>query len=131
MDIVYRAYDGKEFDSEEDCELYETVSTIPKEHLGFKLFDRYGEPMPLLNEDNLVYEDFYYIKTHSAKEAATLHDILRTVGVSSPWDKHCWNDAYEYGAGCYYYDCEESTWKDFKEFEHTYETMRNMFKDDE
>lgn len=131
MDIVYRAYDGKEFDSEEDCELYETVSTIPKEHLGFKLFDRYGEQMPLLNEENLVYEDFYYIKTHSAAEAATLHEILRTVGISSPWDKRCWNSAYEYGAGCYYYDCEKSAWKDFKEFEHTYETMRNVFKDDE
>lgn len=131
MDIVYRAYDGKEFDSAEDCELYETVSTIPKEHLGFKLFDRYGEPMPLLNEDNIVCEDFYYIKTHSAEEAETLHEVLRTVGYGSPWDQHGWKNSFEYGAGCYYYDCDDSEWKDFKEFEHTYETMRSMFKDDE
>ena len=131
MDIIYRAYDGKEFDSEEDCEVYETISTIPKELCGFKVFDRYGEQMPLLNEENLVYEDFYYIKTHSAAEAATLHEILRTVGFSSPWDKHGWQNAFEYDAGCYYYDPDDSEWKDFKEFEHTYETMRNMFKDDE
>lgn len=127
MEIIYRANDGKEFDSEEDCELYETVSTIPKEHLGFKLFDRYGEPMPLLNEDNLVYEDFYYIKTHSAEEAATLHEILYTVGFGSPWDKHGRQNAFEYGAGCYYYDCEDSRWKNFKDFEDTYCHMLSIF----
>ena len=126
MDIVYRAYDGKEFDSEEDCELYETVSTIPKEHLGFKLFDRYGEPMPLLNEDNLVYEDFYYIKTHSAEEAATLHDILCTVGYGSPWDNRGWA-GNKFEAGCYYYDCEDSRWKNFKDFEDTYNHMLSIF----
>ena len=131
MDIIYRAYDGKEFDSEEDCEVYETISTIPKEHLGFKLFDRDGELMPLLNEDNSVCEDFYYIKTHSAEESATLHEIMRTVGIYSPWDGHSWQNGFEYGAGCYYYDCNNSEWKDFKEFEHTYETMRNVFKDGE
>ena len=131
MDVIYRAYDGKEFDSEEECEAYETISTIPKERLGFKLFDLDGELMPLLNEDNSVCENFYYIKTHSAEEAATLHEIMRTVGIYSPWDGHSWQNGFEYGAGCYYYDRNDSEWKDFKEFEHTYETMRNVFKDDE
>lgn len=131
MDIIYRAYDGKEFDSEEECEAYETISTIPKEFCGFKLFDLDGEPMPLLNEDNSICENFYYIKTHSAEEAATLHKILRTVGVMSPWDQCSRRNNFEYSAGCYYYDCDNSEWKDFKEFEHTYETMRNVFKDDE
>ena len=131
MDVIYRAYDGKEFDSEEECELYETISTIPKEHLGFKLFDLDGELVPLLNEDNSVCENFYYIKTHSAEESATLHEIMRTVGICSPWDGHSWQNGFEYGAGCYYYDCNNSEWKDFKEFERTYETMRNVFKDDE
>ena len=135
MDVIYRAYDGKEFDSEEKCELYETISTIhkehPKEYLGFKLFNRDGELMPLLNEDNTICEDFCYIKTHSAEEAATLHEILNTVGLSSPWDKQGGQQTYEYSAGCYYYDFNDYNWKDFKEFEHTYKTMRNMFKDDE
>ena len=131
MDIIYRAYDGKEFDSEEECEVYETISTIPKERCGFKVFNRCGEQVPLLNNDNLVYDEFYYIKTHSAEEAETLHKILRTVGLSSPWDQSSWQNGFEYSAGCYYYDCNNSEWKDFKEFEHTYETMRNVFKDDE
>ena len=131
MDVIYRAYDGKEFDSEEECEAYETISTIPKERRGFKVYNRYGEQVPLLNEDNLVYDEFYYIKTHSAEEAETLHKILRTAGLISPWDKQGCQNAFEHDAGCYYYDCDDYEWKDFKEFEQTYETMRNIFKDDE
>lgn len=126
MDIIYRAYDGKEFDSEEECEAYETISAIPKEHLGFKLFDLNGEPMPLLNEDNSVCENFYYIKTHSTEEAATLHEIMRTVGICSPWDGT--NNNFE--AGRYYYDSEDYKWKNFKDFEDSYNYMLNIFNQD-
>lgn len=126
MEIIYRADDGKEFDNEEACELYETMKDMPKELMGFKLYDLDGYEVPLFDEDYCIDDDFYYIVTHSVEEAATLYDILHNAGISSPWDNRSWarND---FEAGCYYYDCDDSRWKNFKDFEATYNHMLSIF----
>lgn len=125
MKIIYRANDGKEFDDEEACELYEKMKSIPKELMGFKLYDAGGNEVSLFDEEYRVEDDFYYIVTHSAEEASTLYDILHDYGISSPWDNRGWGVNFE--AGCYYYDCEDSRWRNFKSFEHTYYYMLSIF----
>ena len=127
MEIIYRAFDGKEFDEEEKCELYERVQTTPKGLMGFKLYDTDGEEVTLLDEEYNINDDFYYIVTHNREEAASLYDILHDAGISSPWDKHGWSIGNDFEAGCYYYDCDESRWKNFKDFEDTYNHMRDIF----
>lgn len=126
MEIIYRANDGREFDDEEACELYETMKDMPKELMGFKLYDAGGDEVPVLDEDYRVNDDFYYIVTHSAEEASTLYDIFHEHGISSPWDNRGWaGNSFE--AGRYYYDCEDSRWKNFKDFEDTYCHMLSIF----
>lgn len=126
MEIIYRANDGKEFDDEEACELYETMKDMPKELMGFKLYGIDGDEVPLFDEEYRVDDDFYYIVTHSAEEASTLYDILHDHGISSPWDNCRWGNTFE--AGRYYYDCDDCRWKNFKDFEDTYNHMRDIFK---
>lgn len=126
MEIIYRAFDGKEFDEEEKCELYEKMSTMPRELMNFKLYDLDGYEVPLFDEDYCVNDDFYYIITHSAEETSTLYDILHDAGISSPWDNRSWAK-HDFEAGCYYYDCEDSKWKNFKDFENTYCHMLSIF----
>ena len=127
MEIIYRANDGREFDDEEACELYEKVKAMPQELMDFKLYDAGGDEVQLFNEEYRVEDDFYYIVTHSAEEASTLYDILHDAGFSSPWDNHRWTDNNAFCAGCYYYDCEDSRWKNFKDFENTYCHMLSIF----
>ena len=126
MEIIYRANDGREFDDEEACELYEKMKAMPQEQMGFKLYDAGGDEVPLFDEEYKVDDDFYYIVTHSAEEALTLYDILHDYGISSPWDNRGWaGNSFE--AGCYYYDCDDNRWKNFKDFEETYQHMLSIF----
>ena len=127
MEIIYRADDGKEFDDEEACELYEKMKDMPREQMGFKLYDIVGDEVPLFDEEYRVDDDFCYIVTHSTEEASTLYDILHDHGISSPWDKRSWADNNTFEAGCYYYDCEGNRWKNFKDFEKTYHHMLSIF----
>lgn len=125
MEIIYRANDGREFDDEETCELYETMKDMPKELMGFKLYGIDGDEVPLFDEEYRVDDDFYYIVTYSAEEASTLYDILHDHGISSPWDNCRWGNTFE--AGRYYYDCDDCRWKNFKDFEDTYNHMLSIF----
>lgn len=125
MEIIYRANDGREFDDEEACELYERMKAMPQEQMGFKLYDADGNEVPLFDEEYRVDNDFYYIVTHSAEEASTLYDILHDHGISSPWDNCRWGNSFE--AGRYYYDCADCRWKNFKDFEDTYCHMLSIF----
>lgn len=125
MEIIYRANDGREFDNEEACELYEKMKAIPQELMGFKLYDAGGDEVPLFDEEYHVEDDFYYIVTHNAEEASTLYDIFHEYGISSPWDNCRWGNTFE--AGHYYYDCEDCRWKNFKDFEDTYCHMLSIF----
>lgn len=127
MEIIYRANDGREFDDEEACELYEKMKAMPRELMGFKLYDAGGDEVPLFDEECRVDDDFYYIVTHSAEEASTLYDVLHDYGISSPWDSRGWADGNPFEAGCYYYDCDDSRWKNFKDFEDTYNHMLSIF----
>ena len=126
MEIIYRANDGREFDDEEACELYEKMKAMPQELMGFKLYDAGGDEVPLFDEEYRVDDDFYYIVTHSEEEAMTLYDILHDSGISSPWDNRGWA-GNKFEAGRYYYDCEDSRWKNFKDFEDTYCHMLSIF----
>ena len=125
MEIIYRANDGREFDDEEACELYEKMKDMPQEQMGFKLYDLDGYEVPVFDEDYRVEDDFYYIVTHSAEEASILYNILHDAGISSPWDIRGWGNDFE--AGCYYYDCDDCRWKNFKSFEYTYHHMLSIF----
>ena len=127
MEIIYRAFDGKEFKEEEQCEAYERIKTMPKEYMGFKLYDLDGYEVPVFDEEYRVEDDFYYIVTHSEEEASALYDILHDAGISSPWDYRGLAVSYDFKAGWYYYDCDDSKWKNFKDFEDTYNHMRDIF----
>ena len=126
MEIIYRAFDGKEFDDEELCEAYERFMSTSKECMGFNLYDVNGDAVQLFDEEYRVNDDFYYIITHDEVESTTLYNILHDACISSPWDGTC--DNFE--AGRYYYDTRECVWKNFKDFEETYNYMIDIFNQD-
>lgn len=129
MEVIYRAEDGKEFESEEQCEAYERIVSTPTKHMGFKLYDFDGEVVQLLDEDYRVNDDFFYIITHDETESATLYDILHDAGISSPWDNRGWGDN-NFEPGRYYYDKEDYKWKNFKDLEGTYRNILCIFNQD-
>lgn len=130
MEIIYRAFDGKEFEEEEQCEAYERIVTAPVECMSFKLYGADGDVVELLDEEYRINDDFYYIITHDETEAATLYDILHDAGISSPWDSRGWANGNPFEAGRYYYDTEDAKWKNFKDFEDNYKFMLNIFNQD-
>lgn len=129
MDIIYRAFDGKEFDDEEECEAYERRAQMPKELMGFKLFDDTGAETKLFDEEYRVNEEIFFIITHSAEEAEALHEVLHDEGISSPWDKG-WGTrtAREFCAGEFFYDSSEDDWFDFATYEQRFLEIRKVFR---
>ena len=90
MKIIYQAFDGKNFENEEDCEIYE----FKKLHPNLFTIDFYDAENKLFhlskNKDNLWNDVTYYtaekVKIHNAAE---LSDFLLL-------SKECgWCDFYE------------------------------------
>lgn len=129
MDIIYRAFDGKEFNDEEECEVYERHAQMPKELMGFKLFDDTGTETTLFDEEYRVNDEIFFIITHSAEEAKTLHEVLHDEGTSSPWDNG-WGGrvAREFCAGEFFYDSSEDDWLDFAAYEQHFLEIRKVFR---
>lgn len=101
MYIKYVANDGREFDSESQCQRYERnlqfttfMSSISKS----RFFDVYGNCMEV--------EEFYrypwrcdFMEVANREEAEIIHIFLRGVSCKSPW-----NDDNQPKAGRYYWD---------------------------
>jgi hypothetical protein len=68
MKIIYRAEDGTDFYSEEECEVYESKKKIAAINLQSRFFDFDGNQMDITNLYNCI-EDGWYMEIANMEEA--------------------------------------------------------------
>lgn len=68
MEIIYRADDGTDFHSEEECEAYENKKKIAAMNLKSRFFDDRGRPMDITNLYDCI-ENGWYMEIANLEEA--------------------------------------------------------------
>lgn len=102
--VRYEANDGTEFDSKDECELYEFQQKIDKNKDSFMLFDStYKDTL------DLDYVMYMYVKDEDG--IRIVEEIYDNFGYRTPWD--CNPDFRR--AGIFYYDERFDVWLDLAE----------------
>ena len=79
---TYVAFDGSEFDDEDDCLAYErTIQATDYEGEIF-FYDSYHKPLPLHTED---LDDVYFVNIRTEKACQWFVDRCRDCGSTNPW----------------------------------------------
>lgn len=99
MDIIYRAFDGKEFDCEDDCLKYETMINAKRFKSNIVGLGESGEEIGLSDGLEQFFQDSYFVfvKTQEAVDFINNMDLM----IKSPY---CEMEEY------YYYDEGEDEW---------------------
>ena len=89
MEIIYKAFDGKIFYDEDDCQHYEEEKKLEKYQDGIKILDSDGNIMPLALE-NLERAFYLSIKKEECVDFLFEQDIIypREKGIYY-YDDHC------------------------------------------
>ena len=120
MEIIYRAADGTDFHSEEECEAYENKKKIAAMNLQSRFFDRYGNPMNITDLYDCI-EQGWYMEIATNPEAIFIAEYAeKEVGIvlfeSKPTTgRFYWND-----------DAEE--WRDIEEIFNNYQKKLKIFE---
>lgn len=123
MEIIYRADDGKEFYSQDECESYERRKGVLENPLDSCFYDRKGKRMSLENfVDNP--DECYFMSIINEDEARRIEEICQEWGCYSPYDI---ND--EYVTGDFFYDCREEQWRNIEDIRQKYLELRKVFKE--
>ena len=122
MKIIYRADDGTDFYSEDDCEMYEYKCRIADETRNFKsrFFDKKGKEMDNTDIED-CYEHGWYAEFASLEEAEFYDkETSELVGGTYFDNKSC--------AGRFYYDQKEARWRNLEERYQEYAKVLNVFE---
>lgn len=112
MEIItkYVAFDGMEFDNEEDCANYE-FETKAKECIEyFTLYDRNRKPIKFCVDDE-VLADVFYIVIKDEKAFLFLDDWMTDCGYYSTIGKSAYNQNIKNYVGLWMWDEQEEDWK--------------------
>lgn len=120
MKIIYRADDGTEFYSEDDCETYERKLAYEKRNLKSRFFDKNGEEMDNTDIEG-CYEDAWYAEFASLEEAEFYDkETSNLVGGTYFDNKPC--------AGRFYYDRIREKWRNVEGLYQAYANVLNVFE---
>lgn len=81
MKAIYYAFDGKDFDDEDECQEYELK--LMRQNLEVKMFNREGN-----NEENLEQAFFIYVPNSESWEK--LADYAKQLGLAYPPKEGLW-----------------------------------------
>lgn len=121
MEIIYRADDGKEFYSQEECESYERRKDALENPLNSRFYDRKGKRMSL-EEFVSSPDECYFMSIVDEEEARRIEEICKDWGCYSPYDI---ND--EYVTGDFFYDCREEQWRNINDIHRKYIELLKVF----
>lgn len=121
MKIIYRADDGTDFNSHEECEAYESKKKIAALNLQSRFFDHSGNLMDITDLYDCI-EDGWYMEIADAVEAEFIADYAeREVGIivffkSKPT------------AGRFYWDNNIDKWRNVEELYAAYAEKLKVFE---
>lgn len=121
MEIIYRADDGKEFYSQDECESYERRKGVLENPLNSRFYDRKGKRMSL-EEFVSSPDECYFMSIVDEEEARRIEEICKDWGCYSPYDI---ND--EYVTGDFFYDCREEQWRNINDIHQKYLELLKVF----
>ena len=108
--VKYVAFDGTEFDYEEDCANYE-LETKAKEYIEyFTLYDRNRKPIKFC-ADAEIFVDAMYIIIKDEKAFSFLDDLMVDYGYYSTIGKSAYNQNIKNYVGLWMWDEQEEDWK--------------------
>lgn len=80
--ITYVAFDGSEFDDEDDCLAYERTMKATDYEDEIFFYDSNRKPVPLNVED---LDDVYFVNIETEKASKWFLDRCRDSGATHPW----------------------------------------------
>lgn len=101
MDIIYRAYDGKEFDKSNDCHNYELKKQL--EEMDIIALNKDKKPVNIF----LRYDDCYFLKLNSLENYQKIQNFFDNEGLILLPDPHTLNTEYKF-----YYNDRYTEWID-------------------
>ena len=108
--VKYVAFDGTEFDYEEDCADYEFEVKAKECIEYFTLYDRNRKPIKFC-ADNEIFNHIYYIVIKNEKAFSFLDDWMNDCGYYYTIGKSAYNQNIENCVGLWMWDEQEEGWK--------------------
>ena len=121
MQVIYRADDGTDFRSEEECEAYENQQKLKGMNFQSRFFDENGRLIPM---EDIVYcvERAWYMEIATMEEARFLAEYAeREVGIVLFAGKPT--------TGRFYWDDNVEEWHDIEDIFNTYQSKLRIFED--
>ena len=108
--VKYVAFDGTEFDCEEDCANYE-LETKAKDYIEyFTLYDYDRKPIKFCADDEIL-ADVFYIVIKDEKAISFLDDWMIDYGCHFTIGKSAYNQNIKNCVGLWMWDEQEEGWK--------------------
>lgn len=121
MQIIYRANDGTDFHSEEECESYENKQKIAAMNLQSRFFDYGGDIMDITDLYNCI-ENGWYMEIATNQEAIFIAKYAEeTVGVTLFEGKPT--------TGRFYWNDINEEWRDIEDIFNNYQKKLRIFED--
>ena len=107
---IYVAFDGAQFDNEEDCANYE-LETKAKDYIEyFTLYDYDRKPIKFCADDEIL-ADVFYIVIKDEKAISFLDDWMIDYGCHFTISKSAYNQNIKNCVGLWMWDEQEEGWK--------------------
>lgn len=120
MQIIYRADDGTDFHSEEECEVYENKKKIAAMNLKSRFFDIFGNLMDITDLDNCI-ENGCYLEIANMDEAKFIAEYSeREIGITLFAARPC--------VGRFYWDSSTDEWHNVEELYAIYAEKLKIFE---
>lgn len=120
MQIIYRADDGTDFRSEEECEAYENKKKIAAMNLKSRFFNYDGKLMDITDLYNCI-ENGWYMEIVNMEEAQFIAEYAeREVGMTLFAARPC--------MGRFYWDSNAEEWHNVEELYATYAEKLKIFE---
>ncbi len=120
MEVIYKAFDGKEFDTEWECEQYECMRELASKHFCSHLYAANGEEIQLTNVTADNCDNILFMDIKSQEDYNTIDQIMDCYGCGMPPT-----------FGRYYYDIVADVWKSYDYLKAFYDKMNNFFEKEE
>lgn len=130
MNIIYRAKDGREFDEQYECELYEAMLTVLENPFTSVFKDSQRNVISLFDEVGNIRDDIIYMTVASDEEARRIYELCSDRGANTPWDDNVrWHGKDACKAGRYFWDSNTEEWVNFAEFVEHFNFIHSAFEE--
>lgn len=117
MEIVYRAFDGTEFENDWECEAYEQRKNIDFSSFKSHLYTKGGEEINIQYLNAVDCEAILFLDIENENDLEIIADIFSDCGCECA---PC--------VGRWYYDTKDNYWHDYNGLKEKYLAVTNIFE---